>query len=296
MFSITNKKRIFEIKSTKKRMNRSIIGTILLALLLALFGVFMALPMIYVISNAFKPLEEIFLFPPRLFVQNPTLDNFKGMGDLISNMWISFERYLFNSGFVSVVGTGLYLLIATLAAYPLAKHDFPGRKWINELITVALMFTASVTGLIQYLLMAIVGMIDTYAAMILPSLSSTMGVFLCIQNLHSIRNDMLEAGRIDGAGEFRIFYQLVLPNIKPVLFTMLIFQFQGMWNIAPSSVIYSESLKTLPLAISQIASAGISRAGVGSAAALVMMIPPIFVFIISQSNVVETMANAGIKE
>lgn len=295
MTKVITEKRIRN-KRIRKRINRSAFGTVTLALLLAIFGTFMALPMVYIVSNAFKPLEEIFLFPPRLFVQNPTLDNFKGMGDLISNMWISFERYLFNSVFVSVAGTGLYLLVATLAAYPLAKHDFPGRKWMNELITVALMFTASVTGLVQYLLMAMVGMIDTYAAMIMPSLASTMGVFLCVQNLHSIPNTMLEAGRIDGAGEFRIFYQLVLPNIKPVLFTMLIFQFQGMWNIAPGNVIYSEPLKTLPLAISQIASAGISRAGVGSASALIMMIPPIFVFIISQSNVMETMANSGIKE
>lgn len=283
-------------KAVRRRVNRSAFGTILLALLLLVFGTFMALPMVYVVSNAFKPLEEIFLFPPRLFVQNPTLDNFKGMGDLISNMWISFERYLFNSVFVSVAGTGLYLVVATLAAYPLAKHNFPGRKWMNELITVALMFTSSVTGLVQYLLMAMVGMIDTYPAMILPSLSSTMGVFLCVQNLATVPNTMLEAGKIDGAGEFRIFYKLVLPNIRPVLFTMLIFQFQGMWNIAPSSVIYSEPLKTLPLAISQIASAGISRAGVGSAAALIMMLPPILVFVISQSNVMETMANSGIKE
>lgn len=283
-------------KAIRKRVNRSIFGTVFLAIVLALFGTFMALPMVYIVSNAFKPLEEIFLFPPRLFVQNPTLDNFKGMGDLISNMWISFERYLFNSAFVSIAGTGLYLLVATLAAYPLAKHKFPGHKWMNELITVALMFTSSVTGLVQYLLMAMIGMIDTYAAMIFPSLASTMGVFLCVRNLVSIPDSMLEAGRIDGAGEFKIFYQLVLPNIRPVLFTMLIFQFQGMWNISPSNVIYSEPLKTLPLAISQIASAGISRAGVGSAAALVMMIPPIFVFVLAQSNVMETMANSGIKE
>ena len=144
--------------------------------------------------------------------------------------------------------------------------------------------------------MSIVGMIDTYAAVIFTSLASTMGVFLCVQNLTTIPNSMLEAGRIDGAGEFKVFYRLVLPNIRPVLFTMLIFQFQGMWNVAPSSVVYAESLKTLPLAISQIASAGISRAGVGSAAAFVMMLPPILVFIISQSNVMETMANSGIKE
>lgn len=283
-------------KRIHKRVSRSIAGTVFLALLLLVFGIFMALPMVYAICSAFKPLEEIFLFPPRLFVQHPTLENFKGMADLISNMWISFERYLFNSVFVSLVGTGLYLVVATMAAYPLAKHDFPGRNWMKEMITVALMFTASVTGLIQYLLMAMVGMIDTYYAMILPSLSSTMGVFLCIQNLATIPTSLIEAGKIDGAGEFKIFYRLILPNIRPVLFTMLIFQFQGMWNLAPSGVIYSEQLKTLPLALSQIASAGISRSGVGSAAALILMLPPIFVFIISQSNVMETMANSGIKE
>lgn len=283
-------------KHIQKRVSRSFAGTVLLALLLLVFGIFMALPMVYAICSAFKPLEEIFLFPPRLFVQHPTLENFKGMADLISNMWISFERYLFNSVFVSLVGTGLYLVVATMAAYPLAKHDFPGRKWMNEMITVALMFTASVTGLVQYLLMAMVGMIDTYYAMILPSLSSTMGVFLCVQNLATIPNSLIEAGKIDGASEFKVFYSLILPNIRPVLFTMLIFQFQGMWNLAPSGVIYSEQLKTLPLALSQIASAGISRSGVGSAAALVLMLPPIFVFIISQSNVMETMANSGIKE
>lgn len=289
-------KKIFSNEKRKKRVSRSLGGTILLALILLVFGAFMALPMVYIISSAFKPLEELFLFPPKLLVQNPTLDNFKGMAELISNMWVSFERYLFNSAFVSVVGTGVYLVIATMAAYPLAKHDFVGKKPLRELITVALMFTSAVTGLIQYLLMSMVGMIDTYFAMILPSLSSTMGVFLCIQNLTTIPNSILEAGKIDGAGEFTIFYRLVLPNIRPVLFTMLIFQFQSMWNISPSNVIYSEQLKTLPLALSQIASAGVSRAGVGSAAALILIIPPIFIFIISQSNVMETMANSGIKE
>ena len=283
-------------KKIKKRVSRSVQGTVLLAIVLLIFGTFMALPMVYIICGAFKPLEEIFLFPPRIIVQNPTLDNFKSMAELISNMWVSFERYLFNSAFVSIIGTAAYLIIATMAAYPLSKHDFVGRKTLRELITVALMFTSAVTGLVQYLLMSFVGMIDTYFAMIFPSLSSTMGVFLCIQNLSTIPDSLLEAGKIDGAGEFKIFYRLVLPNIRPVIFTMAIFQFQGMWNLSPSSVIYSEQLKTLPLALSQIASAGISRAGVGSAAALILIIPPILVFIISQSNVMETMANSGIKE
>lgn len=279
-----------------KKINRSIPGTVLLAVLLIVFGVFMALPMLYAITAAFKPLEEIFLFPPRLFVRHPTLENFKIMGDLVSNLWIAFERYLFNSIIVALLGTGVYLLIATLAAYPMAKHDFPGRKWMNELITVALMFTPAVTGLPQYVIMTRLGMIDTYWAMILPGLASTMGVFLCVQYLGTLPNTLLEAGKIDGAGEFGLFWRLVLPNIKPAIFTILIFQFQSMWNLSPGNVIYSEKLKTLPLVLSQIATAGISRAGVGSASALLLMIPPILVFVISQSNVMETMSHSGIKE
>lgn len=231
-----------------------------------------------------------------MYAQNPTLSNFKQMSGLLSNLWVTFDRYLFNSVVVSLVSTFGYLIIATLAAYPLAKHDFPGKSAINSVIVVALMFNASVTGLVRYLMMSMFGMIDTYASMIFPTFASTMGVFLCIQYLSTLPNVMLEAGKIDGAGEFRIFWQIVLPNIRPVMFTILIFQFQSAWNISPSDVVYSESLKTLPLVLSQIASAGISRAGVGSAAALIMMIPPIFVFIISQSNVMETMTHSGIKD
>ncbi len=281
---------------TNKKVSRSVWGTVIMAAALFLVGIVMALPMIYVITSAFKPLEEIFLFPPRMYAQNPTLSNFKQMSGLLSNLWVTFDRYLFNSVVVSLVSTFGYLIIATLAAYPLAKHDFPGKSAINSVIVVALMFNASVTGLVRYLMMSMFGMIDTYASMIFPTFASTMGVFLCIQYLSTLPNVMLEAGKIDGAGEFRIFWQIVLPNIRPVMFTILIFQFQSAWNISPSDVVYSESLKTLPLVLSQIASAGISRAGVGSAAALIMMIPPIFVFIISQSNVMETMTHSGIKD
>jgi ABC-type glycerol-3-phosphate transport system permease component len=280
----------------RKKISRSFAGTILLGCILCVFGIFMALPMVYAICSAFKPLEEIFLFPPRIFVQNPTIENFIVLGDLISNLWVPFERYVFNTVFVSIVSTVLYLIIATMAAYPLAKHDFPGRRFLREMITVALMFTSAVTGLAQYMIMSFLGLIDSYLAMVLPSLAGTIGVFLCVQYLATIPDTMLEAGKIDGAGEFSIFWRLVLPNIKPALYTILIFQFQNVWNLAPNNVVYSEEFKTIPMALSQIASAGISRAGVGSAAAMITMFVPMAVFILSQSNVLETMAYSGIKE
>ncbi len=284
------------MKRSHKKVSRSVGGTIALALLIALVGVLMALPMIYIISSAFKPLEELFLFPPRFLPQNPTLSNFKDMASMLSSLWVTFDRYVYNSVVVSLIATLGYLFIATLAAYPLAKHQFCGKKLINEAIIIALMFNTAVTGLVQYLLMSMLKMIDTYSAMILPSFASTMGVFLCVQYLSTLPDVMLEAAKIDGAGEFRIFFNIVLPNIKPVLFTILIFQFQSAWNISPSNVVYREELKTLPLVLSQLSSGGISRAGVGSAAALIMIIPPIVVFILSQSNVMETMTHSGIKD
>ena len=279
----------------KKKVNRSIGMTILLGLLLAGLGMFMVLPLLYATVSAFKPMEEFFIFPPRFFVMNPTIENFTLMGQLISNMWVSFERYLFNTVFVSVVSTLVYLIIASLAAYPLAKHQFPGCNTIKNVITTALLFTTAVTAIPQYIIMAKLGMINTYSALIFPTLSNTMGVFLCIQYLSTIPGEMLEAGKIDGAGEYRIWWDLVLPNIKPVLATVLIFQFQGVWNQTGSNLIFSESLKLLPTALSQITSAGISRAGVGSAASLLLMLPPILVFVIAQNSVMETMVHSGIK-
>ena len=282
------------MKLRKER--RSVFGTVMLALVLILFAAFMALPVIYMISSSLKPPEEFFLFPPPLLVKSPTLDNFKDLGYSLSNAWIPFERYLFNSILISVSSTVIYVAIAAMAAYPLAKHQFPGKAALNSVITLALMFTAAVLALPQYMILSLLGWIDTYLAILAPSLATTMGVFLCVQFLETIPHSVLESGRMDGAGEFRVWWSIVVPNIKPALFTMVIFQFQAAWNANGGNVIYSEALKTLPAAMTQIASAGIARAGVGSASAFILMIPPVLVFILSQSNVLETMAHSGIKD
>lgn len=281
---------------TSKKQRRSLTGTIGLALLLIFVGVFMALPLVYAIVSSIKPPEEFFLFPPRLLVKNPTLQNFKAMGSIISNMWVPFERYLFNSSLISIISTVIYLIIASLAAYALAMHEFPGKKLISATITLALLFTPSITAIPQYIVLSKLGLINSYAGIILPSLANTIGVFLCMQYLEVVPRAIIESGKMDGAGEYGIWWSLVLPNIKPVLFTMLIFQFQAVWNTTGGNILYNENLKTLPLALSQIATAGIARAGVGSAAALLLMIPPVLVFILSQANVMETMAHSGIKD
>jgi len=283
------------VSKKRKKLNRSPVTTAFFAVFLLLVGAFMALPVLYAFVSAFKPMEEFYLFPPRFFVQNPTADNFVLMAQLMSNMWVPFERYLFNTVIMSLSSTVVYMMIASLAAYPLAKHNFPGKKTVKSLILTALMFTTAVTGVSQYVIMAWLKMINTPLSLFLPSLSGTMGVFLCMQNLSVIPEEMLESGRIDGAGEYGIWWKLVLPNIKPVLATMCIFQFQAVWNQTGGLLIYNEALKPLAMALSQITSSGLSRAGAGAAAALLLLIPPVLVFVTAQSKVLETMVNSGIK-
>ena len=287
--------RKYKIKKTK-RVNRSTGGNVLVFLMLVILGGFMLMPVVYTVVQAFKPMEELFLFPPRFTVSNPTVKNFKLIGQLIDNLWVPFSRYTFNSVFVSAAGTAGNVIIASMAAYPLAKNDFPGKKFLFRIVTVALLFSGGVLGLAQYIIMAKLHMINTYWALILPSVATPMGLFLMKQFMEGISTSLLEAARIDGMNEFRIYWSIVMPNVKPAWLTMIIFAFQGMWSMTGGNFIYKEELKMLPTALAQIQSGGIARAGVAAAANLLMFIPPVLMFLITQSSIMETMAHAGIKE
>lgn len=265
-------------------------------LFIAAVGFLMALPLVYTVVTAFKPVNELFLFPPRFFVQRPTTDNFSQMFSIVNNSWVPFGRYLLNSVFVAAAGTTAYIIIASLAAYPLAKHNFPGRKVFSSVLVWAILFRAEVTGIAVYILLAWFGMINTYWSLLLPSMASSFGVFLMQQFISSFPESVLEAARIDGSGEWRIFAQIVMPCVKPGWITLIIFTFQGFWNTTGVSYIYNEELRMLPAVLSQIAATGIARAGAGAAVSLFLMIPPVVIFIISQSSVLETMAYSGIKE
>ena len=278
-----------------RKQTRPLAGNAAILLFLILAGLFMLLPLIYTVVNAFKPLNEIFLFPPRFIVRHPTLDNFILMLQLASNFNVPFSRYVFNSVFVAGAGTLLYILIASLAAYPLAKYRFPGSVLFFQIVVWAILFRPEVTGIPTYILLAKMHMIDTYAAVIVPALASTFGVFLMRQFMSTFPDQILDAARIDGAGEYRIFWRIVMPCVKPGWITLLIFTFQNFWNAGGISYIYDESLKGLPVVLSQIAAGGIARAGAGSATALFLMIPTVLIFIVSQSSVLQTMAYSGIK-
>lgn len=280
----------------RRKPNRSIGGDTLNILVLSAFGAFMALPLIYAISNAFKPLDEIFLFPPRFFVRNPSLENFRDLFILMGQSWVPFSRYVLNTVFITFVGTFGHLIIASLAAYALSKHDFPGKNIFFSMVVLSLMFSGHVTAIPNYIIMSKIGWIDSYKAIIIPAFASSLGLFLMKQFMDQVNNSLIEAARIDGATEGIIFWKIVMPQVKPAWLTLIIFSFQALWNSTGGNFIYSEQLKTLPSALQQVLAGGIARAGTGAAVAVIMMVVPVTVFIISQSSVIETMSTSGLKE
>ena len=280
----------------RNRVNRSTGGDVGIFIILFIFGFLMVLPMYYAIITSLKPLDELWIFPPRFWVAKPTLKNFADLFSNLSNSWVPFSRYIFNTVFISVVGTFGHVIIASMAAYALSKKRFYGSQTIFKVIVTSLMFSGS-TAIPTFIIMSKLGLIDTYWSIILPAFSSTLGLYLMKQHMESmVKDTIIEAAKIDGAGEMRIFWTIVMPMVKPAWLTLIVFSFQGLWNATGATYIYTEQLKTLNYAISQIISAGISRAGAGAASVVFMMILPIAVFMFSQSNIVETMSSSGIKE
>lgn len=280
----------------RKQIGKSKAGDIAIFVMLMLVGVFMLFPIYLSVIQSIKPSQELFLFPPKMYAIAPTGQNFVDLLNTASNMWVPFSRYIFNSVFVAVVVTICQLLFSSSAAYVLAKGRFPGQKMLNKVIELALLFTSSVMFIMQYMVMASIGIIDTYLAITLPYIATPMGLFLMRQFMGQIPEAIIEAAKLDGAGHMRTCWQVVIPNVKPAIMTLMIFAFQGAWQVTGYSFIYSEELKPLPTVMSQISSAGISRAGVAAAAVVITMIPPIAVFLFCQSNVMETMAQSGMKD
>ncbi len=285
----------FKIK--RRQLNRSVGGDLGINIMLILFGAFMFLPMVYAFSQSLKPLDELWMFPPRFFVKNPTLDNFSDLFMLMSTSWVPFSRYIFNTALVSVGGTFGHLFLASMAAYAFTKINFPGRKGMFKLIYYSLMFHQTVASISNYIIMSALGMIDTYWALIIPAFGSTLGLYLMKQFMEtSVPDSVLESARLDGAKEIGIYWQIVMPMVKPAWLTLIVYSFQGLWNTGSSVYIYSEELKTFNYAIQQILAGGIVRSGAAAASTVIMMLVPITVFVITQSNIIETMASSGMKD
>jgi ABC-type glycerol-3-phosphate transport system permease component len=278
-------------------LNRSVGGDAGITIILILFGLFMFLPMYYVVIQSLKPMDEMFVYPPRFYVVKPTLKNFANLFTLMSDSWVPFSRYIFNTVLISVCGTFGNLIFASMAAYALAKIKFPGRGWIFQVVVLSLMFHSTVTGITNFLIMSYLHWVDTYFALIIPAFGSTLGLYLMKQFMESSVSDaVLESARLDGASEFYTFMYIAMPMVKPAWLTLIVYSFQGLWNMGASIYIQSEQLKTFNYAISQIITGGVARAGASAASTVLMMIVPITVFIITQSNIIETMATSGMKD
>lgn len=279
----------------RKRMNRSRGGDIALFILLAIFGIFSAYPLIMTASNAFKPLDELFVFPPTLFPRNITFSNFRDLSELIGNSWVPFTRYFFNTILITALGTAGHVLIASMAAYPLAKYKFPGRNVIFALVIYSLMFAPQVTATPNYIMISWLGLIDSPAAIILPVIASSLGLYLMKQFMEQIPFELIESAKIDGASEYRIFFQIVMPLVKPAWLTLIILLFQRLWITDGGTYIFSEEWKPISYALNQIAQGTIERAGTVAAVSFIMMIVPVTFFIFSQAKIVETFSHSGMK-
>lgn len=283
-------------KSHYKRFTRSKIGNVSYFTILILAGAFMLLPLIYCIVTAFKPLDELLIFPPRFYVKRPTIKNFLVIPSLLSNLNVPISRYLFNTLLITVVSTALSILAGSMAAFAFSKSHFKSRKILFTIVQLMLLYNAVTLAVPQYLLFSKTHMIDTYWVYILPAIPSAVNCFLMKQFLDgSVPDALLEAARIDGAGVLTMYWKIVMPILKPAWMTVLLFSFQSMWSTVPGGTIFSEKLKTLPYVMSSVAAGGIARSGSAMAITVVLIIPPVLVFLVTQSNVMETMSSSGIK-
>ena len=296
------KKNIREIlhlpqRNQMKRYTRSKAGNFFYFLFLFAAGVFSLLPMIYCVVTSFKPLDELLVFPPTLFtVKRPTLSNYSALPDLISSLSVPLSRYIFNTVFIAAVGTALTVVFSAMAAFVLSKTDIKYKGIIFTVIQFALLFNTYTLAIPQYIIYSQLRVINTYFVYLFPTLASSMGVFLMKQYMDGYVPDaLIEAAHIDGADWFRIFSRIIVPIIKPCVLTLTLFTFLGLWNVQSTGTIFSEQLKTLPTVMSTIAAGGLARTGSSMATSVIMMIPPVLVYLISQSSIKETMSSAGIK-
>lgn len=283
-------------KLRRRQPNRSRTGDFFVYLFLLLVAVAMVFPLVFAVNSALKPLDELFMFPPKVFAQNPTLDNFADLFVTMGKSWVTFPRYVFNTVFITVVGTAGHLIIASMGAFVLAKYDFPGGKTFFKLVTVALMFSGYVTAIPNYLIINALGWIDTYWAIIIPAFAAPIGLFLMKQFMEGLPTSLIEAAKIDGANEWKVFMGIVMPNVKPAWLTLIIFSVQSLWNNKAATFIFSEEKKTLVYALQQIQSGGIARTGQAAAVTVIVMVVPIAIFILSESQILETMASSGLKD
>lgn len=280
--------------------SRYSLGQVKFFVFLIPLGIVMILPIVFMFSQAFKPLDELFLFPPTFIVRNPTFENLVRLLSLKDMTVIPVTKYLFNSVVVSAVVVALSLMTSAMTGYALSKKKFRLRNVLFEINTIALMFVPAAVTIPRYLVAEKLGLINSYWGHILPLLALPVGVFLIKQFVDQIPNELIEAAAIDGAKDAVVFTRVVLPLIRPALATVAILAFQTVWNNAETSSLYmsKETLKTFAFYMTTLSTTvgnNVAGQGVAAAAALIMFIPNLIIFIFMQSKVMDTMAHSGLK-
>ncbi|NMA83973.1 MAG: carbohydrate ABC transporter permease [Epulopiscium sp.] len=251
------------------------------------------------ISRAFMPLDELFLYPPRIIVRKPTLVNFSDLLTSLSASVVPFTRYIFNSLLTTSVTVFLTILVCSMGAFSLVKYKPDGSNTIFAIILAALMFSPHVTQIPNYMVVNTLGLINSYWSLIIPKLAVAYNFFLMKQFSEQIPDTLLEAARIDGAGEFRLFWTIAMPILKPAWSTLAVFAFVNNWNDYFSPLIYitSEAMKTLPVALQTLSGGAgvVARAGTVGAATLLTTAPTIIIFTVMKGRVMQTMTYSGIK-
>ena len=257
------------------------------------------LPILYIVFTAFKPIGELFAYPPKFITLRPTFDNFRKLFEASENTVFPLSMYLFNSVVSTILVVFLGMAIALSAAYVLSKKRFRGREFIFKMNTLSMMFVATAVSIPRYLVVKEVGLLDSFFANVVPMLALPVGVFLLKQFVDQLPDALVEAAKIDGANDYQIIWKIVLPIVKPAMSTVAILLFQHSWNSMEASNLFinTESLKTFAFYMNSLSNSGNGVAGVGmsAAAALLMFLPNVILFVIMQSKVMSTMAHSGLK-
>lgn len=267
--------------------------------ILVIMSSVMVLPLIYIFSQAFKPIDELFAYPPKFFVKNPSLSNFSNLIAMMGTSEVPIARYFFNS----ILSTGLTIVfsltISAMAGYALAKKKFRAKDFVFDMNTMALMFVPTAVMIPRYLIISGMQLNTSFWVHVIPALAMPVGLFLVKQFMEQIPNELIEAAKIDGASELRIFFNIILPLSKSPLATVAILTFQSAWNATEASSLYlnDEALKNFAFYMSTLTTTGNDVVGQGMAAAatLIMFIPNLIIFIVMQKQVMDTMAHSGIK-
>lgn len=274
-------------------------GQIKIMLIVLPLVIFMAMPLIYIINHAFKPMEELFAFPPRFFVRNPTLENFTKLIKFSRTSGTPLSRYVFNSVIVTFLTVGLALLLTTMSAFALSKIKFKGRELMLQINQVAIMFVAVAVLIPRYIVICKLGLIDSIWAHVFPLVAMPVALFLVKQFVDQVPDSLIEAAYMDGATDLHVYLKVILPMIKPAIATAAILVFQQVWTNMETSNYYfnDDSMKTLTFYMNSLVNVNNTVAGQGmsAAATMIMFLPNLILFCILQNSVMNTMANSGIK-